>query len=164
MGQVWVRGPPSGEGKNQPCWNYIGWEGLLWNRKDEKFSQRMECQTDKNVKNHISLWVMFWSEHSRLTRESWEYHLHPDYHPATITGHLAQIKLPVDIAFHECTFSGNQPTHQVYFNLSTNVQHLRRCYVNNIHIYWALTLYQALPYKLYTFHVSLSSQQPGRYA
>lgn len=91
--------------------NYIGWAGLLWNRR-EKFPQRMRCWT------RIFLWVMFWADHFRLTRASWEHHLSPDHHPANITRHLPQIKLHADIVLYECTFSGNQPPHHLFQNIN----------------------------------------------
>lgn len=98
--------------------------------------QKMGCWTDKNTEPHISVNdVLSWR--SRLTRASWIYHLHQ----TIITGHLSPNKFHADTTLHECTFSGNHPTHQVYFNLPIDVQHLpRRYYVNNSHIYWALTI------------------------
>lgn len=42
--------------------------------------------------------------------------------------------------------------------ICTQTDHLPKCYINGNHIYWAATLNQALPYKLYVYHVNLPSQ------
>lgn len=130
--------PPCGEGWSQPCRNYIGWAGLLWNRM-EKLPQRMGCWTDSNIEPHISVSnVLSWTlqAHQSIMGISSAHKSSSSQHHKTSTPN----QLHADSALHEYTFSVNYPTHQINFNLSIDVQHLpRRCYINNSQIYWAMT-------------------------